>query len=118
MMKSKVPIFSAEDYDDWKIRMQAHLSAMNDEMWSVIEDGPIVIEKLNTSNDQTAETPQVIPKPKKEWTDEDKRRNNLDNVAKNTIYHTLDKIVFNKIKQCKTAKEIWEKLEMMYEGTN
>ncbi|KAL8470958.1 hypothetical protein ACS0TY_033508 [Phlomoides rotata] len=74
MMKSKVPMFSAEDYDDWKIRMQVHLSAMNDEMWSVIEDGSIVIEQSNTSNDQTAETPQVIPKPKKEWTDENKRR--------------------------------------------
>ncbi|KAL8542500.1 hypothetical protein ACS0TY_003386 [Phlomoides rotata] len=118
MFKSKVHMFSAEDYDDWKIRMQAHLSAMNDEMWSIIEDGPIVIEKPNTSNDLTTKTVQVIPKPKKEWTDEDKRRANLDNVAKNTIYHTLDKIVFNKIKQCKTTKEIWEQLEMMCEGTN
>ncbi|KAL8514503.1 hypothetical protein ACS0TY_013566 [Phlomoides rotata] len=45
-------------------------------------------------------------------------RNNLDNVSKNTIYHTQDKIVFSKIKQCKTAKEIWEKLEMMCEGTD
>ncbi|KAL8536698.1 hypothetical protein ACS0TY_012042 [Phlomoides rotata] len=118
MMKSKVSMFSAEDYDDWKIRMQAHLSAMNDEMWSVIEDEPLVIMKSNTANEQTSETAQIIPKPKNEWTEEDKRRNNLDNVAKNTIYHTLDKIVFSKIKQCKTAKEIWEKLEMMCEGTD
>ncbi|KAL8456771.1 hypothetical protein ACS0TY_034860 [Phlomoides rotata] len=118
MMKSKVPMFLAEDYDDWKIRMQAHLSSMNDEIWPVIEDGPLVIMKSNTSNAQTAETVQIIPKPKNEWIEEDKRRNNLDNVAKNTIYHTLDKIVFSKIKQCKTAKEIWEKLEMMCEGTD
>ncbi|KAL8528794.1 hypothetical protein ACS0TY_006308 [Phlomoides rotata] len=118
MFKSKVPMFSVEDYDDCKIRMQTHLSAMNDEMWSIIEDVPIVIEKPNTSNDQTTETVQVIPNPKKEWTDEDKRRVNLDNVAKNTIYHTLDKIVFSKIKQCKTTKEIWEKLEMICEGTD
>ncbi|KAL8470613.1 hypothetical protein ACS0TY_033241 [Phlomoides rotata] len=68
MLKSKVLMFSAEDYDDWKIRMQAHLSAMNDEMWLIIEDGPIVIQKTNTSNDQTTETKQVIPKPRKEWT--------------------------------------------------
>ncbi|KAL8473336.1 hypothetical protein ACS0TY_030240 [Phlomoides rotata] len=98
MFKSKVPMFSAEDYDDWKIRMQTHLFSMNDEMWSVIEDGPLVIEKPNTSNDQTTETVQVIPKPKNEWTDEDKRRANLDNIDKNTIYHTLDKTVFSKIK--------------------
>ncbi|KAL8556131.1 hypothetical protein ACS0TY_003797 [Phlomoides rotata] len=106
MFKSKVPMFSTEEYDDWKIRMQTHLLSMNDEMWSIIEDGPIEIQKPNTSNDQTTKTFQVIPMPKKEWTDEDKRRANLDNIAKNTIYHTLDKIVFSKIKQCKTAKEI------------
>ncbi|KAL8462314.1 hypothetical protein ACS0TY_032573 [Phlomoides rotata] len=98
MFKSKVPMFSAKEYDDWKIRMHAHLSAMNDEMWSIIEDETIVIEKPNTSNDQTTKTVQDIPKPKKEWTVEDKRRANLDNIAKNTIYHTLDKIVFSKIK--------------------
>ncbi|KAL8556056.1 hypothetical protein ACS0TY_003745 [Phlomoides rotata] len=99
-------MFSGEEYDDRKIRMQAHLSAMNDEMWSIIEDGPIEIQKPNISNDQTTVTDQIIPKPKKEWTEDDKRRANLDNVAKNTIYHTLDKIVFSKIKQCKTTKEI------------
>ncbi|KAL8502870.1 hypothetical protein ACS0TY_021841 [Phlomoides rotata] len=55
MLKSKVPMFSVEDYDDWKIIMQAHLSAMNDEMWSIIENGPIEIQKPNTSNDQTTE---------------------------------------------------------------
>ncbi|XP_073017799.1 uncharacterized protein [Primulina eburnea] len=31
---SKVPIFSKEDFDDWKIRMQAHLVAQDDDMWS------------------------------------------------------------------------------------
>ncbi|KAL8507563.1 hypothetical protein ACS0TY_018196 [Phlomoides rotata] len=53
MMKSKVPMFSAEEYDDWKIWMQAHLSAMNDEMWSIIDEGLIVIQKTNTFNNQT-----------------------------------------------------------------
>ncbi|KAL8487884.1 hypothetical protein ACS0TY_024254 [Phlomoides rotata] len=60
MMKSKVPMFSVEEYDDWKIRMQAHLSAMNYEMWSIIEDGPILIEKANTSNDKTTDIEQII----------------------------------------------------------
>ncbi|KAL8512097.1 hypothetical protein ACS0TY_018526 [Phlomoides rotata] len=53
MMKSKVPMFSAEEYDDWKIWMQAHLSTMNDEMWSIIDEGLIVIQKTNTFNNQT-----------------------------------------------------------------
>ncbi|KAL8471720.1 hypothetical protein ACS0TY_029097 [Phlomoides rotata] len=32
MLKSKVPMFSAEEYDDWKIMMQTHLLAMNNEI--------------------------------------------------------------------------------------
>ncbi|KAL8537362.1 hypothetical protein ACS0TY_012492 [Phlomoides rotata] len=66
MFKSKVPMFSAVDYDDWKIRMHAHLSAMNDEMWSIIEYGPIVIQKSNTSNEQIIQTEQIVLKHRKE----------------------------------------------------
>ncbi|KZV29779.1 hypothetical protein F511_33521 [Dorcoceras hygrometricum] len=35
---NKIPMFSKEDYDDWKIRMQAHLAAQDDDMWSVITE--------------------------------------------------------------------------------
>lgn len=36
----------------------------------------------------------------------------------NTIYCTVDKIMFSKIKHCKTVNEIWEKFEMICEGTD
>ncbi|KZV58688.1 hypothetical protein F511_18004 [Dorcoceras hygrometricum] len=36
-----------EDYDDWKIRMQAHLAALDDEMWVVLTEGPLKIMKPN-----------------------------------------------------------------------
>lgn len=49
-----------------------------------------------------------IEKPRDEWTTEDKKKANLDNVAKDILYKTLDKNTFSKIKMCKTAKEIWE----------
>ncbi|XP_073271495.1 uncharacterized protein [Primulina huaijiensis] len=52
----------------------------------------------------------MVEKPRSEWTSEDKKKANLDNVAKDTLYKTLDKNTFSKIKMCSTAKEIWEKL--------
>ncbi|KZV39374.1 hypothetical protein F511_43706 [Dorcoceras hygrometricum] len=44
---NKIPMFSKEDYDDWKIRMQAHLAAQDDDMWSVIIEEPMKIMKPN-----------------------------------------------------------------------
>ena len=43
---------------------------------------------------------------------------NLDNVAKNILYELLDKDMFSKIKSCTTAKEIWETLILLHEGSN
>ncbi|XP_073133548.1 uncharacterized protein [Henckelia pumila] len=82
---SKIPMFSKEAFDDWKI--------------------PI-----------SSGGPQYIEKPRVEWTAEDKKKANLDNVAKNILYKTLDKNTFKKIKMCKTEKEIWDKLIHLCEG--
>ncbi|XP_075504464.1 uncharacterized protein LOC142541895 [Primulina tabacum] len=82
---NKIPIFSKEDYDDWKIRMQAHLAALDDDMWYVITNGPMRILKVNTAEIITEGAPQ------------------------------MDKNMFAKIKTCTTAKEIWEKLTQLCE---
>lgn len=34
------------------------------------------------------------------------------------MYTTMDKTVFRKIKSCKTVKEIWDNLVLMYERTD
>ncbi|XP_073151876.1 uncharacterized protein [Henckelia pumila] len=113
---SKIPMFSKEDFDDWKICMQAHLSALDDDIWFVITDGPLTITKINTAVALSGGSPQYIEKPRTEWTAEDKKKANLDNVAKNILYKTLDKNTFSKIKICKIGKEIWEKLIQLSEG--
>ena len=60
----------------------------------------------------------MIEKPQYEWTAEDKRKNNLDNIAMNILYKTLDKNMFSKIKSCTIAKKIWEKLVQLCEGND
>ncbi|XP_073061929.1 uncharacterized protein [Primulina eburnea] len=96
--------------------MQAHIAAKDDDMWYIITDGPIKIMKANTAIAITDGAPHRIEKPREEWTIEDKRKSNLDNVATDILYRTLDKITFRKIKMCKTIKEIWEKLIQLCEG--
>ena len=71
--------------------MQAHLAAQDDDMWYVITDGPMKILrpmkilKTNTALFITEGAPQRIEKPREEWTTEDKRKSNLDNVAKDIL---------------------------------
>ncbi|XP_073035308.1 uncharacterized protein [Primulina eburnea] len=85
-------------------------------MWYVITDGPLKILKSNTVVAVTEGASQMVHKHRSEWTGEDKKKVNLDNVAKNILHKTLDKNTFSKIKMCYTAKEICEKLIQIYDG--
>ncbi|KZV31051.1 hypothetical protein F511_24073 [Dorcoceras hygrometricum] len=112
----KIPMFSKEEYDVWKIQMQAPLAAQDGDMWFVITDGPMKIMKTNTAIAISAGAPQWIEKTRMEWTSEDKKKANLDNVDKDILYKTLDNNMFSKIQTCTTAKEIFEKMTQIYEG--
>ncbi|VFQ69529.1 unnamed protein product [Cuscuta campestris] len=117
-MDHGLPKFSLLGYDDWKIMMEAHLYALHDCMWMVLEDGPLKIQMENPERNPAApDVVQYIPKPKEKWDDRDCKKHNLDNVAKATIFKTLDPITFSKIKHLKTAMEIWQGLGKLCEGS-
>ncbi|VFQ88707.1 unnamed protein product [Cuscuta campestris] len=98
--------------------MEAHLYALHDCMWMVLEDGPLKIQMENPErNLATPDVVQYIPKPKEKWDDRDCKKHNLDNVAKAAIFKTLDPITFSKIKHLKTAMEIWQGLGKLCEGS-
>ncbi|VFQ82825.1 unnamed protein product [Cuscuta campestris] len=117
-MDHGLPKFSLLGYDDWKIMMEAHLYALHDCMWMVLEDGPLKIQMENPErNPANPDVVQYIPKPKEKWDDRDCKKHNLDNVAKAAIFKTLDPITFSKIKHLKTAMEIWQGLGKWCEGS-
>ncbi|VFQ84243.1 unnamed protein product [Cuscuta campestris] len=117
-MDHGLPKFSLLGYDDWKIMMEAHLYALHDCMWMVLEDGPLKIQMENPErNPESPDVVQYIPKPKEKWDDRDCKKHNLDNVAKAAIFNTLDPITFSKIKHLKTAMEIWQGLGKLCEGS-
>ncbi|VFQ98795.1 unnamed protein product [Cuscuta campestris] len=117
-MDHGLPKFSLLGYDDWKSIMEAHLYALHDCMWMVLEDGPLKIQMENPERNPAApDVVQYIPKPKEKWDDRDCKKHNLDNVAKAAIFKTLDPITFSKIKHLKTAMEIWQGLGKLCEGS-
>ncbi|MQL95840.1 hypothetical protein Taro_028510 [Colocasia esculenta] len=70
------------------------------QIWSIIEDGDL-----------------KITKPKKEWTDEERKNTSLNSKAKSILCCSSSKTEFNRISACKMAKEMWDKLKLTYEGT-
>ncbi|VFQ67083.1 unnamed protein product [Cuscuta campestris] len=117
-MDHGLPKFSLLGYDDWKIMMKAHLYALHNCMWMVLEERPLKIQMESPERDpKNPDVVQYIPKPKHKWDDRDCKKHNLDNVAKAAIFKTLDHITFSKIKHLKTAMEIWQVLGKLCEGS-
>ncbi|XP_031112035.1 uncharacterized protein LOC116016007 [Ipomoea triloba] len=110
-------MFNLDKFDDWKVRMQAHLSAMHDEMWDVITDGPIQILQVNPNRVATDPTsPAMIPKEKSLLTTEERTRVNLDNIAEDILYKALDESLFPRVRKCKNDKDIWDVLMLIGDG--
>lgn len=74
--------------------MQTHLSAQDDDMLYVITDGPMKIMKANTTIAATVGAPQMMENPRSEWTTEDKKKTNLDNVVKYHVSLSLYELTF------------------------
>ncbi|KAL5545088.1 hypothetical protein UlMin_008872 [Ulmus minor] len=90
--------------------MTIFLQSMDYELWDVIEKGPYIPMKKYEES--------LVEKLKSEWDDTDKKRISINARAMNTLFCALSMEEFNRIRSCKTAKDIWNTLEVTHEGTN
>ena len=60
----------------------------------------------------------MVPKPKQEWDEYDRRNFQLNAKAVFTLQCAMDRNEYNRICQCKSTKEIWRLLEITHKGTN
>ncbi|XP_015971903.1 uncharacterized protein LOC107495305 [Arachis duranensis] len=60
---------------------------------------------------------EVVAKEDSEWTDEEKKKVELNAKAINLMHYAISFEEFRKVSRCKTAKEIWDKLRLTHEGT-
>lgn len=108
---TRPPFFCGNDYAYWKTRMRIYLQALDYEIWEVVCDGPF----MPTFKDEGGDD---IPKPSSQWSELEKRKMSLNSKAMNALFCALDKKEFHRVSSCKSAQEIWNKLEVVYEGTN
>ncbi|GAV63043.1 LOW QUALITY PROTEIN: UBN2 domain-containing protein, partial [Cephalotus follicularis] len=80
-------------------------------LWDLIVDGPNLPSV-------TLENGDVIPMPMNTYDDNDRRRVQINAKDKHIIICAKNSNDFNRIPSCIFAKEMWDRLEVTYEGTN
>ena len=97
-VEGKPPFFDGTCYHYWKRKMKMHLGSINDQVWDVTESDYAIIDPDNLTN-------------------QDKANKQYNTLALNIIYNAIDSKVFEQIKDCERANEVWRRLEETYEGT-
>ena len=90
-------MFDGSNYAFWSIRMRAFIEAQGIEIWQSIENGYKV--------------PRTVPTDAGELV-----QYNNNSKARNHLLSAIDESVFNKVMNCPSAKEVWDKLQTTYEG--
>jgi hypothetical protein len=97
MYKNGIPQFDGHNYAFWRRRMKTYVQAQGFEVWKSIVDG--------------YKEPTVLP------TNENGKKLSLNNSkSTNELLNGLCDLVYTKVIHCSSAKEIWEKLQNIYEG--
>ena len=109
-VKNRALFFMGTDYPYWKIKMTWNLQSTDLDVWDVIENDPNFPTKLVDG--------VMVPKPKQEWNELDRRNFQLNVKVVFTLQCVMDRNEYDRICQCKSAKEIWRLLEITHEGTN
>ncbi|KAL8097255.1 hypothetical protein AgCh_030400 [Apium graveolens] len=113
----KIPILERDNYHHWKVKMHLHLLSQDESYINCIENGPHIPHKMATAATATVAVGQSIPKPRAEWTVEDIEEVHKDKKAMNILFNGLDQDMFDNVINCQTAKEIWDTVQLICEGT-
>ncbi|GAV58020.1 UBN2 domain-containing protein, partial [Cephalotus follicularis] len=90
--------------------MTIFLQSLDYQLWHIIVNGP----RMPTRTIDGV----VSPKPENEYNDNDFRMLQLNFKAKHVLFCAVGPNEFNQISSCDSTKEMWDLLEITYEGTN
>ncbi|VFQ79754.1 unnamed protein product [Cuscuta campestris] len=106
---TRPPLFDGTNYSYWKERMRIFIQSNDYKLWLIVKNGcGVPMKKVGEVN---------VPKTEEEFTDEDCKKMELNAKAINMIYCGVNADDYRKISRCETAKQMWEKLKVTYEGT-
>ncbi|KAL3503833.1 hypothetical protein ACH5RR_033674 [Cinchona calisaya] len=104
------PMFIGINFVFWRDRMKIFVQSIDIDLWYIICEGPLEANVIDVN------THRLRPKTRYELNAKDKVNLSLNAKAINILYNILDADEFSKVKGCKSAKEIWDKLKEIREG--
>ncbi|GAV57659.1 UBN2 domain-containing protein, partial [Cephalotus follicularis] len=91
--------------------MTFFIQSLDYNLWDLIVDDP----NLPTIRNEKGE---IIAKPRSSYNDEDRKRVQMNAKVKRIIICAINCKDFNRVSSCISAKEMWDRLQVTYEGTN
>ncbi|GAV81585.1 zf-CCHC domain-containing protein/DUF4219 domain-containing protein/UBN2 domain-containing protein, partial [Cephalotus follicularis] len=107
---TRPPFFDGNNYSFWKTRMTIFLQSLDYQLWHIVVNGP----RMPTRTIEGV----VSLKPENEFKNNEFKMLQLNSKAKHVLFCAVGPNEFNRISSCDTAKEMWDLLEVTYEGTN
>ncbi|KAL8100916.1 hypothetical protein AgCh_032969 [Apium graveolens] len=107
----KIPFLDKDNYQHWKVKMHIHMISQDEAYVDCIERGPHVPMRAATGNEPS------VPKPRHEWSDPDIEQVRKDKKVMNILFNGVDADMFDNIINCKTAKEVWDTIQIICDGT-
>ena len=98
---NRPPYFDGSNYTYWKNRMHVFLRAQEHNIWRVVSKGPF-----------------DLPSDEDQWTEDQVKKSSINFNAMNIMQCAIDPNEFSRISMCISAKEMWDKLALIYEGTS
>ncbi|GMJ12467.1 hypothetical protein HRI_004915900 [Hibiscus trionum] len=96
----KPPFFDGTHYAHWKKRMKFFI-------------------KSKDNFEVTYEDCSFVPQQSKaDWSAEDRKKMELNCKALHILFCAFGPNIYENISSCESAKEVWDKLEVTYEGTD
>jgi len=105
---TRPPLFRATNFSYWKILMHMFIKTEDYELWNIMTKGSYVLQ-ITIVGKTTAKTED-------QYSQEDFARLSKNCKAMHILYCGLDANEYNRICACESAKEIWDKLVVTYEG--
>ena len=116
----KIPPFDKENYCLWKKKMTLFIKAANLLYMGIMDNGPFVPQKLipESVTEIGERIPQkFVPKESSEYSDTEKDKVALDTSLQLIIVDSLDIAMLNQVINCSSAKQMWDTIELLMEGT-
>ncbi|XP_009616660.1 uncharacterized protein [Nicotiana tomentosiformis] len=108
---TRLPMFNEKYYSWWKVRIEDFLTADDYELWTIVNQGPLILTKQNAQN-------EIVPKDPSKFVAADFRMMEKNAKAKKILICVLGPDEYNRIYVWSNTKHIWDALQTTHEGTN